>query len=133
MGWYDMFKDALTMAQKADNIELYRQLLDLLKELQEMQQINFELKKENMQLREQIEKVQNMVYVPDKNFYVQKVSETKEDGPFCSKCWEGEHKQSRLFRWGRSELKCNVCDTIIDLESQDYSRDNEDYESYFSY
>ena len=29
MGLYDAFKDALSVAQKADNVELYRQLLDL--------------------------------------------------------------------------------------------------------
>ena len=29
MSLYDAFKDAMNMAQKADNIELYRQLLDL--------------------------------------------------------------------------------------------------------
>ena len=29
MGFYDAFKDALSVAQKADNVELYRHLLDL--------------------------------------------------------------------------------------------------------
>ena len=29
MGFYDAFKDVLNMAQKVDNIDLYRQLLDL--------------------------------------------------------------------------------------------------------
>ena len=30
MGLYDSFKDVLSVAQKADNIELYKQLLDYL-------------------------------------------------------------------------------------------------------
>ena len=29
MGFYDAFKDVVKLAQKADNLELYRQLLDL--------------------------------------------------------------------------------------------------------
>ena len=37
MGFYDAFKDVLNMAQKADNIDLYRQLLDLSAQALEMQ------------------------------------------------------------------------------------------------
>ena len=32
MGWYEIFKDVLSMAQKADNVELVRQLLAMQKE-----------------------------------------------------------------------------------------------------
>ena len=38
MGFYDAFKDVLNMAQKADNIDLYRQLLDLSAQALEMQE-----------------------------------------------------------------------------------------------
>lgn len=37
MGIYDAFKDALNVAQKADNIELYRQLLDLSAQVLDLQ------------------------------------------------------------------------------------------------
>jgi len=131
MGWYEMFKDALAMAQKADNVELYKQLVDLQKELQEMQEINFELKKENAELREQLEKKRKMVYVPDKNYYVEKIDDAKEDGPFCSRCWEGERRQARLFKWGFNKLKCNVCSNVIDI-SHDQDDENP-FSDYFNY
>ena len=37
MGLYDAMKDAINLAQKADNIELYRQLLDLSAQALELQ------------------------------------------------------------------------------------------------
>ena len=37
MGLYDAMKDAISLAQKADNIELYRQLLDLSAQALELQ------------------------------------------------------------------------------------------------
>ncbi len=37
MSFYDGFKDVLSVAQKADNIDLYRKLLDLSAQALEMQ------------------------------------------------------------------------------------------------
>ena len=51
MGFYDAFKDALNLAQKADNIELYRQLLDLSAQALDLQAENAKLKEENTELR----------------------------------------------------------------------------------
>ena len=51
MGFYDAFKDALNVAQKADNVELYRQLLDLSAQALDLQEENARLKQENSELR----------------------------------------------------------------------------------
>ena len=51
MGFYDAFKDVLNMAQKADNIDLYRQLLDLSAQALEMQEEIIKLKAENKEAR----------------------------------------------------------------------------------
>ena len=51
MGFYDAFKDALSVAQKADNVELYRQLLDLSAQALDLQEENVRLKSENAELR----------------------------------------------------------------------------------
>ena len=51
MGFYDAFKDVLNMAQKADNIDLYRQLLDLSVQALEMQEEIVRLKAENKELK----------------------------------------------------------------------------------
>ena len=51
MAFYDAMKDAISMAQKADNIELYRQLLDLGAQALELQAEVAHLREENQQLR----------------------------------------------------------------------------------
>ena len=38
MGWFEVFKDVLTVAQKADNVDLVRQLLELNNQALEMQE-----------------------------------------------------------------------------------------------
>ena len=45
MGIYDAFKDALNVAQKADNVELYRKLLDLSAQALDLQAENARLKR----------------------------------------------------------------------------------------
>ena len=47
MGLYEAFKDAISVAQKADNVELYRQLLDLSAQALDMQAEIAKLKEEN--------------------------------------------------------------------------------------
>ena len=51
MGLYEAFKDAISVAQKADNVELYRQLLDLSAQALDMQAEIARLKEENTELR----------------------------------------------------------------------------------
>ena len=51
MGLYDAMKDAINLAQKADNIELYRQLLDLSAQALELQAEVARLKEENAELK----------------------------------------------------------------------------------
>ena len=50
MGFYDAFKDALSMAQKADNVDLYRQLLELCAQALDLQEENARLRNENAEL-----------------------------------------------------------------------------------
>lgn len=51
MGLYDAMKDAVSLAQKADNIELYRQLLDLSAQALELQADVTRLREENVELK----------------------------------------------------------------------------------
>ena len=53
MGLYEGLKDVAKLVQEADNIELYRQLLDLSAQALEMQNTISELTAENKSLKEQ--------------------------------------------------------------------------------
>ncbi len=50
MGWYEALKDGISVAQKADNLQLVRDLL-------EAQQQIFDLVNENNQLKEEIKRL----------------------------------------------------------------------------
>ena len=51
MGLYEGIKDAIGLAQKADNIDLYKQLLDLGAQALDMQAEITRLREENAELR----------------------------------------------------------------------------------
>lgn len=50
MGWYEALKDGISVAQKADNLQLVRDLL-------EAQQQIFDLVNENNQLKDEIKRL----------------------------------------------------------------------------
>jgi hypothetical protein len=126
MGWYEAFKDVLSTAQKADNIELYRKILDFQQEMQNMQQRNFELQKENDELKTMLETKKNLRFISRMNYYIGNNGTGKEDGPFCSNCWDGQNKLIRLHTWGDG-FKCPTCNTVVGGDYDfNYSNDNED-------
>lgn len=46
MGWYEAIKDGISLAQKADNVTLVKDLIDAQKQIMELAHENEELKKE---------------------------------------------------------------------------------------
>ena len=89
MGFYDAFKDALNLAQKADNIELYRQLLDLSAQALDLQSENARLTEENRDLKKC--KSMEESICRHRNPYI-----TLHNDPqalkFCAVCWDSSHK-----------------------------------------
>ena len=57
MSFYEAFRDAMNMAQKADNIELYRQLLDLGAQALDLQAEVARLREENAELKKWAERL----------------------------------------------------------------------------
>lgn len=95
MGIYDVAKDALSIAQKADNIDLYQKIL-------EIQALALDLQYDNSKLIEEIKKLKRDEEIDSKlifknNSYYMKDNE-KEDGPFCSMCWDKDRKLVRMHK-----------------------------------
>lgn len=130
MGWYEIFKDVLSMAQKADNVELVRQLLAMQKELQDMQQINFGLTRENMKLKELLSVQNQMQYDSEHNYYLAITDSSQKDGPFCPKCWDKDRKQARLAKFGY-DLQCNVCRLVVGNENERHANEKMKSQSFF--
>ncbi len=112
MGFYDAFKDAINLAQKADNIELYRQLLDLSAQALDMQEEIAKLRLENQQLKNSLDRENDIVYHKTK-----KINELYHEHPYitlasdeqciryCAICWGLEKKLIPLY----NDLNCIVC------------------------
>jgi len=58
MGWYEALKDGISVAQKADNLQLVRDLL-------EAQQQIFDLVNENNQLKDEIKRLNEVVDIEE--------------------------------------------------------------------
>lgn len=90
MSVYDMAKDAVKIAQKADNIELVKKILDIQKEALEMQDTIRGKNEEIGVLRSEINKLEDIIatrdaYVLDRGVYWL-VSDMEHEQPFCPTC-----------------------------------------------
>ncbi len=87
MGLYDGIKDVAKVMQQADNIELYRQLLDLSAQALEMQAEIGRLKEENEKLKKEQDISQKVIR------HIEPCITLKGDEPtlyYCSHCWDAE-------------------------------------------
>lgn len=93
MSLYDAMKDAVSLAQKADNIELYRQLLDLSAQALELQAEVARLKEENAELRKK-EDLSNSIVRHAESFITK--NGDKANLRYCSHCWDADQKLIQL-------------------------------------
>ena len=89
MSVYEAFKDVIKLAQKADNIELYRQLIDLSAQALDMQEEIARLKEENSQLKKGKD-IEGKIIRHKQPF----VTLLGEENPikYCATCWDYEQK-----------------------------------------
>lgn len=114
MSFYDAFKDAIGLAQKSDNIELYRQLLDLSAQALELQAEVAKLREENAELRRVRDLEREIEYHLDA--YVTKTTD-KIPIKYCAACWVDKKKLVPMQDVGMANLKCPLCQAhIVDNE-----------------
>lgn len=106
MSFYDAFKDAISVAQKADNVELYRKLLDLSAQALDLQAEVARLREENIALRklkdvsEKIIRHEEPVVTidgDDKNLY------------YCSHCWDSQQLLIQINCHNDGTFNCPHC------------------------
>ncbi|QSX09510.1 hypothetical protein J0B03_05455 [Alkalibacter rhizosphaerae] len=106
MGIYDVIKDAVNIAQKADNIELYRMILDIQKETLDLLEENRNLKDKIRNLKE-VNITNDNLILKGHCYYIEK-SHGILDGPFCTTCWDKDKKLIRMYIAGNFAT-CHVC------------------------
>ena len=108
MGILDTAKDVVTLVQKADNLELVKQILTLQSDIMKMMEENRLLKDENRALREQLQVKRNLVF--RENSYWMPKEDGFEDGPFCSTCQDVDGKLVRMTECATAGVYyCKAC------------------------
>lgn len=109
MGLYDGLKDVAKIVQKADNIELYRQILDLSQQALDMQEEIYRLKIENTEIKKskeienQIVRYQNELFITLKN--------DELNIKYCSNCWDTDRKLIQVHKYEDFTTLCPNCKT----------------------
>ena len=104
MGLYEGIKDVAKVVQQADNIEIYKKLLDLSAQALEMQSEIASLRAENASLKSEINSIQDVVCHKIKNNdaltheypYVTLKSDPQEIR-YCAICWGRDKKLIPLY------------------------------------
>ena len=111
MSFYDAFKDVLKIAQKADNVELYKQLLDLSAQALDLQAENAKLIEENTELKRH--KLDESRIVRHIQPYIT-LTDDSQQLKYCATCWDSERRliqMRELSEWTSDErwLHCQKC------------------------
>ncbi len=106
MGLYDGIKDVARILQQADNIELYKQLIDLSAQALELQNEINKLHQENINLKKELE-IEDDIERYEKLFVTRKSDNTKIK--YCSHCWDAEHKLIQINVRQSGKFYCHHC------------------------
>lgn len=114
----DNIRDAVKIVQKMDNMELYRDLLDLQAEALELTQKLKEKDGKIAQLEEAL-KIKGKMVLRRMAYYITDENGGKFiDGPFCTKCFDVDHVMCRIVLVeGMNAVKCQKCK----IKFQDYN------------
>ena len=104
MGLYDLGKDIISVAQKADNIEIMKQLMELSQTAMELQAKVQSLTLENQDLKNQLSVEKNIIRHPDGPYIT--LEDDENSIQYCSTCWGTNRK---LIQFAHE--KCPVCHT----------------------
>ena len=112
MAIYDIVKDAIGIAQKADNIDLYKKLL-------EIGQMALDLQNENSELKKRIEELTRSKHFEEdivrhtEPYYTLKGDGEDSNMYYCYTCLGKENKKIQMMSMDNGRLWCPACKTSI--------------------
>lgn len=120
MGLYEAMKDAVNLAQKADNIELYRQLLELSAQALELQAEVSRLREENAELKKAKDMESDIEYYVDA--FVTRKSDVKPI-KYCAACWVDKKKLVPLQDHQWENYRCPLCQAhVVDMSDWEHRK-----------
>jgi len=118
MGLYEGIKDVARVIQKADNIDLYKQLLDLSAQALELQNEITNLHQENVNLKKELE-ITDDIERYEKIFVTRKSDVVKIK--YCAHCWDAERKLIQIDCYDSGRFYCPHCKTEGVYDSEKHS------------
>ena len=114
MAIYDFIKDAMSVAQQADNIDLYRKLLDIGRMALDLQNENALLKKKITEMEESKRFDEDVVR------HIEPYFTLKSDGEdsmmyYCTTCLGKDKIKIQMYFDGESKLSCPLCKTSFSM------------------
>lgn len=128
--FYGAIKDAAGLAQKADNIDLYRKLLDLSSEALELQAEVAKLKAENEELKRKRDLSSKIIR------HNEPVITLQAEEPklyYCSHCWDSEQLLIQLSCNTSGKFTCPHCQTHGVYDNSLREQNKSIYGSYIRY
>lgn len=110
MGVIENVKELAATIQKIDNIDLYRKILDLQGEVQNLVQDNRQLRDQVHDLEQRWATHQKLVF--RHNVYWLPTEAGGEDGPFCTNCWDNRKTLIRMHQ--KADVNDTWCPTCKD-------------------
>lgn len=106
MGLYEGIKDVARIVQKADNIEVYKTLLDLSSQALDMQAEISVLQKENEELRSELYKKKSIIR--HKGIFITLKDEFPEIA-YCATCYGKDSKFIQMVDYNEKYYRCPFC------------------------
>jgi hypothetical protein len=117
LGVLDDVKSLVSVVQKIDNVELYRKILDLQREVQDLVGENRELKQQLLEVKDKLDLHGTLVFERDAYWLP---ATDRRDGPFCSLCWDSKRELIRMIKCGNPAFsQCPRCKIGIQMKPDD--------------
>jgi hypothetical protein len=123
MGLYEGIKDVAKIVQQADNLELYRQLIDLSAQALDMQAAINKLTEENAELKKK-QDIEKRIQRHQELYLTLRGEEG--DILYCSHCWDNDRKLIQM-RKSYGECLCPHCQLVDYYDKTEYDKFNRRY------
>ena len=119
MSAFDVIKDCVSIAQKADNIPLVEKLIEAQKQI-------LDLLDENRELKEKIRAFDKTAAIEPRivrhKDAVITLSEDTEELYYCACCWDKDRKLIQVQRGAKGKCQCPACKSVIYYDKELYDK-----------
>ena len=114
MGIIENEKEIAKTIQQIDNIDLYRQILDLQGEINDLVTENIRLE-EGVRGLEKAAKIREELHAAEQAYW--RATPDGPDGPFCTNCWDVRELLVRMhFMGNKGYSQCPTCQLTIEVD-----------------